>query len=201
VSDRVRRTRDTYETVAAEYAVRNALPWPELDQLMSAFLVRLPERPRVLDAGCGPGRDTRLLRGRGARVVGLDLSFGMLRSQSLSVAVQANMRALPIGNATVDGVWCQAALLHIARADVPRVLAEFARVTRPTGTLHLAVSEGDGEGWVSDRYGPSNPRWYVHHRLESLSETLAEAGWQVVDVSRLRTVRDWLCLLAATSGR
>jgi hypothetical protein len=41
----------------------------------------------------------------------------------------------------------------------------------------------------------------VHHRLEPLRETLAEAGWQIVDVSRLRTVRDWLCLLATTSGR
>ena len=201
MSDRVRRTRDTYDRIAAEFANRTATPWPELNEMMSAFLVRLPERARVLDAGCGPGRDTRLLRGRGARVVGLDLSFGMLRSQSLSGAVQADMCALPVGNARVDGVWCQAALLHIARADVPRVLAEFARVTRPTGALHLAVSEGDGEGWVSDRYGSSSPRWYVHHRLEPLRETLAEAGWQVVDVSRLRTVRDWLCLLATTSGR
>jgi SAM-dependent methyltransferase len=201
VSDRVRRTRNTYDRIAAEYANRTATPWPELDEMMSAFLARLPERARVLDAGCGPGRDTRLLRGRGARVVGLDLSFGMLRSQSLSGAVQADMRALPVRDAAVDGVWCQAALLHIARADVPRVLAEFARVTRPTGALHLAVSEGDGEGWEKHRYGPDNPRWYVYHRLDPLRETLAEAGWQVVDVARLRALRDWLCLLATTSGR
>ena len=201
MSDRVRRTRDTYDTVAAEYASRSALPWPELDQLMSAFLVRLPERPRVLDAGCGPGRDTRLLRGRGTRVVGLDLSFGMLRSQSLSGAVQADMRALPIADASLDGVWCQAAMLHVPHTDVSRVLAEFARVTRPAGVLYLAVSEGDGESWETERYGPGHPRWYVHHRLEPLRETLAAAGWHVVDVSRLRTHRDWLCLLATTSGR
>jgi SAM-dependent methyltransferase len=201
VKDRVRRTRDTYDEVAFEFAERAATPWPELNEMMSAFLVRLPERPRVLDAGCGPGRDTRLLRGRGARVVGLDLSFGMLRSQSLSGAVQADMRVLPVASAAVDGVWCQAALLHIPRAAVPGVLAEFARVTRSAGVLHLAVSEGDGEGWATARYGPGSPRWFVHHRFEPLRETLADAGWQVVDVSRLRTSRDWLCLLATTSGR
>ncbi len=54
---------------------------------------------------------------------------------------------------------------------------------------------------MSDRYGSSNRRWFVRHQLEPLRETLAEAGWQVVDASRLRTARDWLCLLAATSGR
>jgi SAM-dependent methyltransferase len=173
-----------------------ALQWPELDALMSAFLVRLPERPRVLDAGCGPGSDTRLLRGRGARVVALDRSFGVLRSTSLSGAVQAEVRALPVADAAVDGVWCQAALLHVPRADVPRVLGEFARVTRPSGALHLSVSEGDGEGWESGRYDPDTPRWSVHHREGPLRDVLAAAGWRVIDTQRLRTVRDWLCLLA-----
>jgi SAM-dependent methyltransferase len=194
--DPVGRTRDTYDEIAREFAARTATPWPELDAMMSAFLVRLPERPRVLDAGCGPGRDTRLLRGRGARVVGLDLSSAMLRATSLSEAVQGDLRALPIRHAAVDGVWCQAAMLHVPRVDVPGVLAEFTRVTRPAGVLHLAVSEGDGEGWESARYGPNMPRWYVNHRFEPLSDMLASAGWQIVDVSRLRTVRDWLCLLA-----
>jgi SAM-dependent methyltransferase len=189
-------THRTYDRIAREYGAATATPWPELDRMMATFLVRLPERPRVLDAGCGPGRDTLQLRGRGARVLGLDLSFGMLRSQSLSGAVQADMRALPLADAAVHGVWCQAALLHVPRGEVPRVFAEFARVTRPAGALHLAVSEGDGEGWESGRYGPDSPRWFVHHRLDPLRELLAAAGWQVVDVSRLRTVRDWLYLLA-----
>ena len=201
VTDHVRRTRATYDEVAADYAERHATPWPELNELMTAFLVRLPERARILDAGCGPGRDTRLLRGRGARVVGLDLSFGMLRSQSLSGAVQADMRTLPVADAAVDGVWCHAALLHIPRPDVPGVVGEFARITRAGGVLHLAVSEGDGEGWESEPYAAGNPRWFVRHRLESLRETLADAGWHVVDVSRLHYVRDWLFLLATTSGR
>lgn len=194
--DPFQRTRRTYDEVAAEYAGRTGTPWPELHEQMSAFLVRLPERPRVLDVGCGPGRDTRLLRGLGARVVGLDLSFGMLRSQSLSGAVLGDMRALPVRTGAMDGVWCHAALLHVPRGDVPRVLAEFARVTHQSGVLYLAVSEGDGEGWDNERYGDSHPRWYVQHRERPLRQLLAAAGWQVVDVSRLRHQRDWLYLLS-----
>jgi len=199
MTDPVGRTRATYDEVAAEYAARAATPWPELDRLMSAFLVRLPERPRVLDAGCGPGRDTLLLRGRGARVLGLDLSFGMLRSQSLARVVQADMRAVPLRDAALDGVWCSAALLHVPRDDVPQVLDEFARVTRRSGLLHLAVAEGDGEGWESGHYGSDQPRWFVRHRESQLDELLASAGWRVVDVSRLSHSRAWLYLLAHRS--
>ncbi|HEY3714101.1 MAG TPA: class I SAM-dependent methyltransferase [Jatrophihabitantaceae bacterium] len=194
--DPVRRTRATYDAVAADFAARAATPWPELDRLMSAFLVRLPERPRVLDAGCGPGRDTLLLRGRGARVAGLDLSFGMLRSQSLGRAVQADMRALPVRDAALDGVWCSAALLHVPRHNVPQVLDEFARVTHASGLLHLAVADGDGEGWESGHHGSDQPRWFVRHRETQLHELLAGAGWHIVEVSRLSHGRDWLYLLA-----
>jgi ubiquinone/menaquinone biosynthesis C-methylase UbiE len=197
--DPIRRTRETYDQIAREFTARTALPWPELDRLMTAFLVRLPERPRLLDAGCGPGRDTRLLRGRGARVVGMDSSFGMLRSTSLSGAVQADVRAVPVCPRSVDGVWCQAALLQVPRADVPRVLTEFARVTRPAGALHLEVSEGDGESWEEPSYGA--PRWEVHHREGPLRELLAAAGWHVVAVERMRTSRDWLIVLASRVSR
>lgn len=156
------------------------IPWPELDRMMAGFLVRLAERARVLDAGCGPGRDTLLLRGRGARAVGLDRSFGALRSQSLSRAVQADLRALPLRDGAFDGVWCHAALPHALGPDVSRVLGEFARVTRPAGALHLGVSEGDPPG----------------HRLGPLRVLLAEAGWTVVDVDRLHLGENWMYLLA-----
>jgi ubiquinone/menaquinone biosynthesis C-methylase UbiE len=194
--DSSRITRATYDQVAAEFAARNAIPWPELDRMMAAFLARLPERPTVLDAGCGPGRDTLLLRGRGARAVGLDLSFGMLRAQSLARAVQGDMRALPVRDRVVEAVWCQAAMLQVPRPDVPRVLGEFARVTRPSGVLHLGVSEGEGEGWEHGAYGSNQSRWFVHHRLEPLRALLAGAGWTIVDTQRLHHVRDWLYLLA-----
>lgn len=84
---------------------------------------------------------------------------------------------------------------------MPRVLGEFARVARPSGVLHLGVSEGDAEGWESGHYGSPGRRWFVHHRLDSLQQLLAEAGWTVVDVQRLHHVRDWLYVLAHRTRR
>jgi hypothetical protein len=62
--------------------------------------------------------------------------------------------------------------------------------------LHLAVADGDGEGWESGHYGSDQPRWFVRHRETQLHELLASAGWHIVEVSRLSHGRDWLYLLA-----
>ena len=101
--------------------------------------------------GCGPGRDTQLLRAAGLRVAGFDLSAAQLRAGGLEGVAQADMRALPLADSTVDGVWCQAALLHLPRELAPAALAEFARVTRTGGALLLTVAEGDFEGYQSAR--------------------------------------------------
>jgi ubiquinone/menaquinone biosynthesis C-methylase UbiE len=132
-------------------------------------------------------------------VLGLDLSAGMLRVGGLPDVAQADMRALPLATAALDGVWCNAALLHVPLADVPGTLAEFARVVRPDGALHLTVAEGDGEGFQSDLYG-GRTRWFSHHRLDPLTALLAGAGFNVHSVYRRSSHRDWLTL-GATRAR
>jgi hypothetical protein len=46
--------------------------------------------------------------------------------------------------ASVDALWCQAALLQIPHVYVPDTLAGFARVVRPGGAIDLSLNEGDG---------------------------------------------------------
>jgi SAM-dependent methyltransferase len=197
VTDHVRQTQATYDLIAADYAGRWAATpqaWltAELDRLSAA----LPRGARVADIGCGPGYHTRLLLERGFMAVGLDLSFGMLRSRQMPALVQADMRALPLKTGGMDAVWCAAALLHVPRPQVPAVLADFARVLRPGGELALSVAEGDGELSEPVSYQPSHQRWFVLHRLEPMTRQLRDADFELVSFSRRSTHRDWLQLHA-----
>jgi SAM-dependent methyltransferase len=151
-----------------------------------------------LDVGCGPGREMSMLRDLGVHVIGFDLSLGQLRVGGTSSVAQADMRRLPLPDSIADGVWCRAALLHVARAHVPAVLGEFARVIRPGGELCLAVAEGDGEGWeVARNYASSGRRWFTYHREAELSAKLAGAGFAVHRTQRNQTHRDWLSINAS----
>lgn len=191
------RTQQTYDEVAAVYAQKTAKTYPQLMDDLAALTSGLLSGSVIADIGCGPGRDVTLLRRYGFTVVGFDLSHGQLAAGGLSGLVQADMRRLPLGDQSLDAIWCQAALLHVPHEAVSDVLAEFARVTESGGRLNLVVAEGDGQGWESARgYGTESPRWFAFHREPALTGQLAAAGFRTHQVRRERSGRDWLAFRA-----
>src|SRR5579884_2912190 len=115
------------------------------------FAARIGGRRLVLDLGCGPGRDSLRLSQSGALPVGLDLSTQLLnaarRHYPAGIFARGDMRALPFGLEVFDGVWFNAALLHLPRSQAPAVLEETRRVCRAGALLYLAVQAGRGERW------------------------------------------------------
>jgi demethylmenaquinone methyltransferase/2-methoxy-6-polyprenyl-1,4-benzoquinol methylase len=112
----------------------------------------------VLDVAVGTGllaRQARRLVGADGRVIGLDLSAGMLAEARTRLAiplVQARAEALPIGDATVDVVALAYGLRHLA--DLTATFGEFRRVLRPGGIL-VIIEMG-------------RPRWAWYRRLVRL---------------------------------
>lgn len=195
--DPVGETQETYDLITAEYARRNATAWSNLADHISILTASLPPGGVVADVGCGPGRDIALLRAQGFRVIGIDLSLGQLRTNGSPGVVQADMRQLPLRAGSADAIWCQAALLHIPRAAVPAVLAEFARAVRPGGELYVSVTEGDSEGFeAASKYGSKRRRWFTMHREPDLTALLAGAGFAVHLMRRDRAQQAWLSIHA-----
>ncbi len=103
----------------------------------------------VLEVGCGAGQCSRWLAGQGARVVGVDLSAGMLASATALGArpeapavggfVQADARRLPFAPGSFD-VACSAYGAVPFVGDPERVMAEVARVLRPGGRWVFSVT-------------------------------------------------------------
>lgn len=93
----------------------------------------------VLDAGCGPGVVTAALHDLGIDAFGIDLSPRMIAiarrdHPQVSFAVDS-MADLHLQDATVGAVLAFYSLIHVPDDEVPRVLAQFRRVTRPGGVV------------------------------------------------------------------
>jgi ubiquinone/menaquinone biosynthesis C-methylase UbiE len=105
---------------------------------------------RELEVGCGTGAITSDLSNTSSGAVyGLDINFPYLEiareTDTRSRYTTGNALSLPFPNATFDSVLCHFFLLWIR--DVPSVLEEMRRVTRPGGVV-LAMAEPDYGGRI-----------------------------------------------------
>lgn len=169
---------------------------------------------RVLDAGCGLGRDTHYLREHGyPKSIGLDMSFGMLSTGIYTAgfqfpAVQADFRELPLASKCFDGIWAVASIIHIPKGNVENVLQEFKRILKPGGYIYLSVIKGSGEEAESgeDDVVQRGWRYFVFYDLNEIKALLQNAGlkglvsWERPGKSpttkKTFKKRDWIHLIA-----
>ena len=121
---------------------------------MLADDLQLQPGDRVLDVGCGPGRQAIVFAERVAptgSVDGIDAAAEMInraRSQTRRRGVPTTFQVafaqdLPPADDTFDAVACTLALHHVAEDDQPTAVGEMYRVLKPNGRLLIAEFHKD----------------------------------------------------------
>ena len=168
-----RSTLDHYNRNAEEFL--EGTRDHDVSQNIAALLRHIEAEPplRLLDFGCGPGRDLKTLAGLGHVAIGLDGAerfAAMARAESGCEVWQQDFLALDLPPAHFDGVFANAALFHVPRQELPRVLRELHDTLKPGGVLFSSNPRGaNGEGWSRGRYG-------AYHDLEAWRRYLSAAG-------------------------
>lgn len=146
------------------------------------FTAHLRPGARILDVGCGVGREVAHFKELGFDAVGLDLSSGMLteaRRRVAAVFVQADMRRLPWADGSFDALWICGSLVHLPKAQAPTVLQECRRVLGH-GHICLSLKKGEGERWVtSPDYDLS--RFFAYYHPAEIELLAERAGFRVLE--------------------
>jgi SAM-dependent methyltransferase len=181
----------TTSDVAAAYNVAamiypdEFLPGSVSETMLERLALLLPEGAWLIDIGCGAGRASRWMADRGLSVLSIDISLEMLRRTRQvrpdAYTALADMRALPVNDASFDGLTAFFSLLHIPKAEVPGVLREFHRVLKPGGTLLLSMRQGAVDEVGSTKWAVGLTMHFTDYLPRELEELLAGAGFVVFD--------------------
>jgi len=139
----------------------------DVSQNVDALLqsIEVPPPFKLLDLGCGPGRDLKTFTALGHRATGVEGSAqlaALARSNSGCEVLEQNFLALNLPSSHFDGVFANAVLFHVPTQVLPRLLRELHATLKPGGVLFTSNPRGDGqEGWNGDRYGAFHdlPTW------------------------------------------
>lgn len=193
------QTRTAYDQIAARYAQVNAAMPTELATAAARFRQLVGPEARILDLGCGAGRDTAWLQCLNLNVIGVDYSSGMLAHalvQADGPLLLMDMRHLGLRGRQFQGVWCCASLLHLPKSEARYALAEMRRVLVPGGVLFLSVQQGVGEVWERCSYADAE-RFFSRYEQGEMAVLLSRCGFTTIENSANQgSARLWLQFFA-----
>ena len=119
----------------------------DMESLYQPFLAELPEGARILDVGCGSGRDTLAFKDKGYQVEGIDYSAELVKKAKELTGIEVRQQSFYELNESekYDGIWACASLLHCDRDCLPEVIGRIFKALKPKGVCYMSFKYGNGD--------------------------------------------------------
>lgn len=144
---------------------------------------------KVVDIGCGAGRDAAVFVENDFDYTGIDASEGMLKVASDRVKdgkfIKMDFYNLKLLPESFDGFWAAASILHIPKEKTKGVLNSLKDILKPGGVGFISIKEKTGmdEGMIDqNRYGGIS-RYFAFYTIEEFKKLLEDIGFEVLRTS------------------
>lgn len=157
-----------------------------------------PAQGKVLDVGCGSGRDTNWLHQQGYNVIGVDASKGMLQQArkhyNHNVFIQDALPDLKkLREAKFDGILCSAVLMHLPDVSIIPALKTMLHLLVTGGIFICSFRHSFSEG------SREKGKLYTPIVLEVLNNHLRQSGTEILRTETIFEAKrgvQWFTLIA-----
>lgn len=158
----------------------------DMSPLLEQFVSYLPPKARILDVGCGSGRDSLWLMDRGYDVYAHDGSPAMVdhcKSFMGDRVSQSTFEEFQTDR-TFQGVWACASLLHVKREILPDMVQKYANFLEEGGIFFASFKRRDEDH-------EKDGRCFTNMTVESLTELINQCSdLEILNILLTRDVRE-----------
>jgi SAM-dependent methyltransferase len=173
-NDMIDSLRHYYNQDAERRDQQTKATWKQEERHQFLTYLQGANARRLLEIGAGTGQDSLFFHNQGFDVVCTDLSPTMVaRCQDKGLmAYVMDFLHLDFPPASFDAVYSCNCLLHVSKADLPRVLAQIHALLQPRGLFYYGVYGGvDKEGVFSDG-SQDGSRFFSYYQNDQLPEVV-----------------------------
>lgn len=176
-------TLNSYDLSAEEYELNTKSLHPHEDGKF--FFSMLPKQAKIMDLGCGPGRDAKIFSEMGCEVFGIDFSSKMIEIAQKNVPnatfLIKDIESIDFPAETFEGIWASAALLHIPKSNMALVFNKIYSFLKKEGILYISVKENTIDECLEPdhRYKGLKKFWSFFQQNELIT-LLQNAGFTIL---------------------
>jgi SAM-dependent methyltransferase len=179
--------RDGYDAMSERYAAwQSDIADDPRDRWTQRLLSLLPERPDILEIGCGAAIEPTPTFARIGRLTGIDISRGQIdharKALPAAELIHGDVTTATFPASSFDAVVALYTLTHVPAADLPGLLGRVGTWLRPDGLLLATFGGASHEGVVGDWLGV--PMFFSGFDEETNEHLVREAGLGVIESQR-----------------
>ena len=162
------------------------------------FLKHLTPGGKLLDLGCGSGRDSAYFASLGFEVTAVDGSEALCKRAREHYGIEALcMRFEDISfTGEFDAIWACASLLHVQKADMEDVMKKVSAALKPNGFLYASFKYGSEERTSGGRFFNDYTEDDIDTLLTPKNQLQLVEYWITEDVRPEHAGEQWLNIVA-----
>ena len=186
-----------------EYYNQNADMFAQGTRLVDFTIVQerfrkmLPAGSRILDFGCGSGRDTKYFLEKGYQVAATDGSSELCKLASAFAGIEVKEMLFQDLDASgkYEGIWVCSSILHLSKKELLPVIRKMCDALKDNGVIYTSFKYGDFEGERNGRYFTDFTEDTFDKFIKVIQELTIEEEWITSDVRPGRGEEKWLNLI------
>ena len=161
------------------------------------FAKMIPVGSRILDFGCGSGRDTKYFLEKGYRVEATDGSSELCKLASVFAGIEVKEMLFQDLDASgqYEGIWACSSILHLSKKELLPVIRKMCDALKDNGVIYTSFKYGDFEGERNGRYFTDFTENAFYEFIKVIKELTIEEEWITSDVRPGRGEEKWLNLI------